>query len=135
MANFRASSRKVSLWILVEEGLNYHLVLRNLGRFDEKITYEHPKFTYFWWVISLDKFIDSKKCSLLITQAYVPVSKIHLVYLIQKCSLRVKNHALVKVYLAYFCCVVWRKFFSRDSILVYSSTLWTVQPTSTVDFT
>ena len=30
---------------------------------------------------------------------------------------------LVKVELAYFCVVVWRKFFQRDSVLVYFSTL------------
>ena len=40
----------------------------------------------------------------------------------------VENHAFVKSDLADFWCVVWRKFFRRDSILVYFSTLCLVKP-------
>jgi len=97
---FRANSRKVSQWVLLEEGLNYNLELKNLGRFEKEKNYKHSKLTYFGWVISQNLFINSKKFSLLQIQAYVPVFKINIVHLTQKCSLRVKNHAFVKVDLA-----------------------------------
>ena len=51
-------------------------------------------------------------------------SKIHLVQITQKCPLREENHPFENSYFSDFCCVVWRKFFQRDSNLVYFSTLW-----------
>ena len=123
IVNFRAILRKVSQLRLVEEGPNYHLTLKNLVRFDIKNTYKYPKLTYFWWEISLNMSIKSKNVFLSI-QAYEPISKIYLVHLTQNCSLRLENHAFVKVELADFCCVVSRKIFRRDSVLAYFSTLW-----------
>ena len=38
---FRANSRKVSHLMLVEEGLKYHSMLKNLVRFDIENIYEH----------------------------------------------------------------------------------------------
>ena len=48
----------------------------------------------------------------------------YLVQIKQKCPLRIENHAFAKVDLANFCCVISRKIFRRDSVLVYFSTLW-----------
>ena len=44
---FRAISRKVSKHRLIEEGPDYHLTLKNLGRVDKEKNYKHAKLTYF----------------------------------------------------------------------------------------
>ena len=43
--------------------------------------------------------------------------------IIQKCFLRIENHAFVESDFANFWSVVSRKIFQRDSVLVYFSTL------------
>ena len=47
MLNFRAILRKVSQLSHVEEGPDYNLMLKNLGRLDMKKSYKNPKFAYF----------------------------------------------------------------------------------------
>ena len=45
----------------------------------------------------------------------------------QKHPLRIVNYAFVRTSLANFCCVISRKNFQRDSVLVYFSTLCSFQ--------
>ena len=41
IVHFCKNLRKLSRVIMVEEGLNYNLVLKNLGRIEEEKTHEH----------------------------------------------------------------------------------------------